>query len=79
MKQTKNYEKTLIGAIASMFIVVISLIAMIRSKDSDNVILLVVVMGLTITTSLQWVRFVKLYVAFAIEEKLKEIDKKSEN
>ncbi len=72
MEQAKNYKKTLIGAITSTFLVVLILITMIRSKDGngDNVILLVVIMGLTITSSLQWVRFVKQYVDFAIEEKI---------
>ena len=68
--EKKSYKNTIVGAIVSTCLMVVSLIVMIESKDGGGkiLILLVPAMVLTIISSLQWVRFVKQYVDYRFQE-----------
>ena len=69
----KSYKNTLTGAAASTAFLVIMLIAMIRSKDGgDNVILVLSSMAFTVMSLLQWIKGTKQYIDFRFQELEKE-------
>ena len=76
MEQIKNYKKTLKGAVGCTLSAVLLLIVMIRSNDGDkdNLISIVLIIAITITSSLLWARFVKQYVDHRFQEIEKEED-----
>jgi hypothetical protein len=82
MDEIKN---SLIAAGASSFATVCMLIVFVLSatKETKSVIamlvLLLAILVLTLSAIVQWVRYIRRYVDFAIGQKLREINKKPED
>ena len=75
----RNYKESFRYAIVGTCLVAVYLLMTIRPEGDgviddkvDKILSIVSVIVLTILLSLEWVRFVKQYVDFAIEEKLKD-------
>lgn len=70
----RNHKETLQHAIIDTCGAIILFVFMVESSGDkyEKLIAAVSVIVITILLSLEWVRFIKQYVDFAIEEKLKE-------
>ena len=74
-----------VAAVSSSIALVCMLLAFVLSVSEEEkndivmIILLLAVFLVSASTIIQWARYVKRYVNFAIEQKLKEINKKSED
>ena len=77
--------KILTGAVASSILLVILLMVIMdsaatgKSSDFRRAIQSVLILMMTASVIIQWVRYFRRYVDFAIEQKLKDTNKETEN
>jgi len=76
-------KKSLVAPVASSIALICMLMVFVLSATKGTkseigmIVLLAAILLLTVSTIIQWIRYLRGYVDFAIEQKLRQIDKET--